>query len=98
MGIFFNDPKPRVTSGEWKLVRGNLRFEHNFTEREVKQIEEIFRGDMDEKRFLDKGIDTEELVKGLQWMRKNLNVHHISPQKIDILEVEMMKKITGHQY
>lgn len=95
MGIFFDDPKPRVTKEEWKLTKSKLRSTYDFTEKEVGQIEGFFMGDIDEKRDLDKGIDTEELVKTIQWMRKNFNVHHISPKKIDILEIEMMKKITG---
>ena len=48
---------------------------------------------MDEKNQRDIGIDTEELVKGIQYMRQHLNVHHISLDKINALEVEMMKYI-----
>ena len=96
MGIFFDDPKPRVTKDEWKLIRGNLRFSHNFTEKQVNQVEEVFRGDLDEKRFIDKGIDIDELVKGLRWMREHMAVHNIPKEKIDVLEVEMMKKIAPY--
>ncbi len=85
--------KPRVTPQEWKKVRGNLSYSHNFSTRELDEVEEIFRGDMDEKNQRDIGIDTEELVKGIQYMRQHLNVHHISLDKINALEVEMMKYI-----
>ena len=94
MGLFFDSPRPRVTPYELKLVKGILRSKYNFTEREANQVEEVFRGDIDEQKYLEKGIDTTELVKGIEWMRSHLNVHHISPKKIDILEIEMMKKIT----
>lgn len=93
MGIFFNSPKPRVTQEEWKRVRATLLNKYYFTLREVNQIEEIFRGDMDEQKMLEKGIDTIELVKGIQWMRQHLNTHRISAKKIDAVEVEMMKWI-----
>ena len=93
MGFFSSDPKPRVTREEWKTVRGILYSNHNFTTKELDKVEEIFRGDMTEENALDQGIDSVELVKGLQYMRDHLNVHYISLDKINDLEVEMMKMI-----
>ncbi len=93
MGLFFNTPKPRVTKIEWKKVRSNLYSLHNFTVRELDKVEEIFRGDMDEERDIDKGIDAAELTKGLQYMREHMNVHYISKEKINALEAEMIKYI-----
>jgi hypothetical protein len=93
MGIFFDDPKPRVTKLEWKRVRGILYDTYHYTTKELDAVEEIFRGDMDEEKERDKGIDTDELVKGIQYMRQHMNLHHISLEKIDGLEKEMMKKI-----
>ena len=94
MGFFFDTPKPRVTELEWKKVRSNLYYDHSFTTKELDKVEEIFRGDMNEEREKDIGIDAEELVEGLQYMREHLDVHHISPEKINALEVEMMKYVT----
>ncbi|MFA5652376.1 MAG: hypothetical protein WC933_03345 [Candidatus Paceibacterota bacterium] len=85
--------KPKITKEEWKKVRSNLIGSHNFTTKELEEIEEVFRGDIDEPRDIDKGIDSEELVKGIQYMRQHINLHHISLAKIDILEIEMMKYI-----
>jgi len=96
MGIFFDDPKPRVTALEWKKVRDNLYGEHHFTTKELEEVEGIFRGDMNEEREKDKGIDAEELVKGIQYLRAHINIHHISLEKINALEVEMMKKIASY--
>ena len=93
MGLFFNTTKPRVTKEEWKKVRGNLYSLHHFTTRELDQVEEIFRGDLDEVNEIDKGIDANELVKGLQFMRDHMSVHHISKEKINALEIEMLKYI-----
>ena len=60
MGFFWDlflgqAPKPRVTELEWKKVRGNLISLHHFTEREVNEIEEVFRGDLYEEKDRDKG-------------------------------------------
>ena len=85
--------KPRVTVEEWKKVRSNLYGEHHFTQNELDEIEEIFRADMYEEKEIDNGIDSDELVKGIQYMRDHINVHHISIEKINILETEMMKYI-----
>jgi hypothetical protein len=93
MGIFFDSPKPRVTQEEWKKVRSSLYSLHNFTSKELDEVEEIFRGDMNETRSIDNGIDTDELVKGIQYMRQHMSLHHISQQKMNALEVEMMKYI-----
>ncbi len=94
MGIFFNDPKPRLTKEEWIKVRSALHYSHNFTTKELDKVEEIFRGDMDETKERDRGIDAEELVRGIQYMRAHMDVHHISSDKINALEIESMKKIT----
>jgi len=93
MGIFFDDPKPRVTPLEWKKIRANLFDAHDFTTKELNEVEEIFRGDMYEEKEKDNGIDSEELIKGIQYMRDHINLHHISLEKINALEVEMMKHI-----
>ena len=92
--IFFgSSPKPRVSALEWKKLRSNLYGLHHFTTRELEEIEQIFRGSMDEARIADKGIDATEAVKGLQYMRTHMNVHHIPIEKINALEIEIMKYI-----
>lgn len=96
MGIFFDSPKPRVTQEEWKKVRGILYTVHNFTTKELDTIEGIFRGDMSEEKYKDMGVDTDELIRGIQYMRQNINVHRISADKINKLEMEMMKKISTY--
>jgi hypothetical protein len=92
MGLFFNDTKPRVTKEEFKKVRSIL-YTLGFTTKELDKVEEIFRGDMDEDREMDKGIDEAELKKGIEWMRAHIKEHFISERKIDLLEKEMMERI-----
>jgi hypothetical protein len=91
--LFGQQPKPRVTLEEWKKVRDNLYGLHHFTSKELETIEGIFRGDMYETRPIDNGIDTEELIRGIQYMRQHMNIHHISLEKINALEIEAMKYV-----
>ncbi len=91
MGIFFTD-KPKVTKEEFRKVR-NYLYLQGFTHKELDQVGEIFYADMDESATYEKGISREEIDKGIQWMRDNMSVHHISEQKIDILEKELQSKL-----
>ncbi|MBA4320148.1 MAG: hypothetical protein C0412_17245 [Flavobacterium sp.] len=91
--LFGQVPKPRVTPEEWKKVRGNLYSHHYFTTKELDKVEGIFRGDMIEQRAEDRGVDTNELVRGIQYMREHIKIHHISLEKINALEEEVMKYI-----
>ena len=91
MGFFFNT-KPKVTKEEFKKVRNSL-YLSGFTHKELDQVEEIFRADLDESQNYDRGISNEEVDKGIRWMKENLNIHHISAHKIDILEKTLKKKI-----
>lgn len=100
MGIIFDlffgsSQKPRVTKDEWQHVRSALSSRHNFTKTELDEVEKIFRADMDEGKKIDVGITTDELVKGIQWMRSNMTKHKISQEKINAIEEEMMKKIAN---
>ncbi|MDD4804198.1 MAG: hypothetical protein PHN69_03410 [Candidatus Pacebacteria bacterium] len=92
MGIFFNDPKPRITETEFKKVRSRL-YSKGFTTEQLDKIESIFRGDMYEDKDSDKGIDEKELERALTWMRDNTSTHNISEQKITVLEEEMRKAL-----
>lgn len=100
MGIIFDlffgsSPKPRVTENEWTKVRSALSSRRNFTKKEIDEVEKIFRADMYEGKKQDMGITTDELVKGVQWMRANMSKHRISIEKINAIEEEMMKKIAN---
>jgi len=92
--LFGEKPKPRITKKEWLRIRGNLSAEHHFTLKELEEIESVFIGVMDEEKEKEKGVDSDELVKGIQYIRQHEKFNHISPQKIDALEKEMMKYLT----
>jgi response regulator of citrate/malate metabolism len=92
MGIFFSNTKPRITKEEFQKVRSSLSA-NGFSARELDEVEEIFRGDMDEERDFDKGIDEKEIEKAIAWMKENENIHKISQSKIDILERELRERL-----
>ena len=87
---FFGNTRPYISKEEWLKIRNNLYSVHNFSIIELDRAEDIFRGDMDEDD-VNYGIDTKELSKGIQYMKEHTNIHHISLEKITILEAEMMK-------
>ncbi len=89
---FFDTVKPKVTKEEFQKVR-NYLYSMGFTHRELDEVNEIFHADMDESSSYESGISKEEIDKGIQWMRDNMNTHHISSQKIDILEKELNSKL-----
>ena len=84
MGFFFNT-KPKVAKEEFKRI-GNYLYSMGFTRKELERVKEIFRSDLDESSIYERGISSEEIDRGTQWMRAHMGVHHISSQKIDILE------------
>lgn len=89
---FFWDTKPKVTKEEFQKVR-NYLYSMGFSHRELEEVEEIFRSDLDESQNYEQGISGEEVEKGIQWMRANMSVHHIPASKIDILEKELKSKL-----
>lgn len=91
MGFFWNT-KPKVTAPEFQKVRASL-VRYNFNERERDRIEEILRGDLQEKRDSDKGLDADEIDRALTWMRAHQNEHRIPLSKIDTLEKILRGKL-----
>ena len=91
MGFFFNT-KPKVVKEEFKKI-GNYLYSMGFTRKELEQVKEIFRSDLDESSIYEQGISSEEIDRGIQWMRANMNVHYIPASKIDILEKALKEKL-----
>ena len=91
MGFFWNT-KPKVITNEFKKVRNHL-WAKGFTRRELDEIEQIFRADLDESQSTEQGISKEEIEKGIQWMKQHVNVHKIPEYKIAILEQALKEKL-----
>jgi len=92
MGIFFNNRKPRVSKDEWKKVRNSLSI-RGLKLKEIDYIEGLFSGDMNELRESDRGIQEEEIIQRIEWLRKNTNLHTLSEDQIQILEEELRERL-----
>lgn len=64
-----------------------------FTRKELDEVSQIFRADLDELSVQQQGISSDELEKGIRWMRENMKIHKISPHKIDTLEQVLKGKL-----
>jgi len=81
----------RVSKNEFHEVRNSLRYK-GFSDRDVGEVEKLFRGDMHESGD-HSGIDTKEIEGGLKWMRENMSKHKLSEKKINTLEESLKKKL-----
>ncbi len=89
---FFTDTKPMVTKIEFEKVRTYL-YSMGFTHKELDQVEEIFRSNLEKEQIYGQGITSEDIDKGIAWMRAHVDVHHIPSSQIDILEKELRSKL-----
>ncbi len=92
MGIFFKDSKPHISKEEFKKVRNEL-YGKDWTHKELELVESFFETSMNEGRDSDKGIDRLEIEKGIQAMRENENLYHLSDKKLGELEAVFNKYI-----
>lgn len=88
----FGSIKKKVTNEEFKKVR-TILYSKGFTSKELDEVEKIFHGDLNEPSEDERGIDDEEIERGVEWMRKNKNNHFISDRKIEILESVLKSKL-----
>jgi len=89
---FFDTYKPRINKEEWKQLRTTL-VGKGLLPRKLADIEKVFSADMDEPRDIDKGIDAEELERGITWLRSHKSIHSLTDGEIDLVESEFKKKI-----
>jgi hypothetical protein len=93
MGLFWNDPKPKVSEVEFRdKVRGEL-YGNGFNPQEVNWVEQYFRGDMYEGKPIEQGIQMDELARAIAWLRVNPTKHKLSSPKIDAVEKVMMRHL-----
>jgi NADP-dependent 3-hydroxy acid dehydrogenase YdfG len=85
MGFFFNTPKPRVTTIEWKKVRASL-FGRGFEKKEIDWVEGLFQGSLHELNIKDAGIQGDEIAQTIAWLRANPTKHRLNDTKITLLE------------
>ena len=68
-------------------------YSKGFSRKELDEISQIFRADLDELSTQQQGISSDEIDKGINWMKENMRIHKISSHKIDILEQALRGKL-----
>ncbi|OHA84958.1 MAG: hypothetical protein A2408_02765 [Candidatus Yonathbacteria bacterium RIFOXYC1_FULL_52_10] len=89
---FFEDSKPKISKREFEEARSALAGK-GFSEREILEVQKIFRADLNDVREDDRGIDGKELDAALLWMREHIGEHAVSEKKLDILEAVLRKRL-----
>ncbi len=82
MGFFGSSE--RISREEFKRALFKLRAK-GFSNLEVDEIENTFRGDLEESGE-SAGISKEELKKGLRYLKEHKGNHHLSSEEIEKLE------------
>lgn len=91
MGLFFDDPKPRVTQKEWREKIRSRLVDRGLEKKEVDYVEGIFHGDMEESDPKHIGIQAEEIERGIVWLKSNRQSHTLNDNQIVIVEEELRK-------
>ena len=78
----------RISREEFRKVLYKLRSSGTFSNHEIDEIENVFRGDMHESGP-SAGISKEEMKTGLEYLKRHPENHHLSHEEIGKLEEAM---------
>lgn len=84
--------KPSVSENEFKRIKSSLR-QKGLSRRDVKEVEKVFHGHIEEAEPSQKGIDKKEAEDGIKWLRENKDSHTLSDSQINTVEEELKKSI-----
>jgi len=84
---FFSSSGGKISREEFRKVLWKLRG-RGFSNIEMDEVENVFRGDMHEGGE-SSGISKEELKKGIQYLKHHPENHHLSSEEIEKLEETM---------
>ena len=87
----FGGSDPKVTKREFRETKESLRG-GKFTSDQIKKVEHIFQGSMNE-RLRHKGIDSDEMKRGIEYIRKNKSNLGFSEDKIKKLEEQLKRRL-----
>ena len=83
MGLFGSSG--RFSREEFRKARYKLRADGSFSNHELDEIENVFRGDLHESGS-SAGISAEEMKKGIDYLKRHPENHHLSHEEIEKLE------------
>lgn len=87
MGLFGGEK--RVSKDEFKKVRSSL-YGDGLTDHKLDDVQNIFHGDMNQGQH---GTTAKDLNDALDYMRKNMDKHHLTAEDLDKVEHEMKKRL-----
>ncbi len=94
--LFFGSgsSKPRVTTKEFKKVRGDLMGQ-GFSKIQRDRVEAIFKPDLYETPTTahKRGLEEGEIDARLKWMRENHSKHNFTDSQIDKMEADLKKRL-----
>ena len=82
---FFSNESHHVSHHELDKDLYHLKEKEGFSDHQIHQIKQAFRGDMEEAGA-GKGISHDELRKGIEWFKDHQGEHHLSSEHITKLE------------
>lgn len=75
----------RISRSEFKRALSRLRGSGRFSSSEIDEVQNIFRGDLYESGS-SAGISSSELKKGIRYLKRHRENHHLSSDEIKKLE------------
>lgn len=81
----FGKTKKRVTPREFAEMRTSL-YSKGFEKEDLDKVSMILRSDLHEPEETQSGIDQGELDRAIAWMQDNMDVHHLSEEKVKTLK------------
>jgi len=75
----------RISKDEFRKTLYKLRTSDGFSNHEINEVENVFRGDMRESGS-SAGMSKEEMKQGLHYLRHHPENHHLSHDEINKLE------------
>ena len=92
MGLFGGSTKKKVSKLEFKQVR-TLLHHKGFSSREIDEVETVFRADLNESTEYERGIDADEIERGVKWLKENKTKHILSDGRINDVEEALKSKL-----
>lgn len=78
-----------ISRDEFRKVLYKLRISGSFSNQEIDEVENVFYGSLHESGF-SAGISSDEVSKGIHYLKHHPENHHLSPHEISKLE-EVLK-------
>ena len=92
--LFGGSSKPRVTDKEYRKAKSEL-YTDGLSRRDRAKVDEIFAPDfnMTSTDSHPRGLEKEEIIARIKWMRENKSKHGLSDKEIDAIESSLLERL-----